>query len=522
MWLVLIAGVAAAAVVLALAVAQWTLRPLPRGVKHVRGLPLVGSAVAMGRDGAALLARHGPTFAMYMLRRPTLVLTHHADILAVSKQPRVFAAEPVQAAFAEAVCGTKASASLEVTDAYIHSLWPRYLGGAGLNPSTAVASRRLVRELSGVPGSYLGDAVGTAAAGDWTVVPRWYDLVFRLLFAAGFPAVMGAGMDPRPLVEAMGVLDNHVPLMVAGFPKMFTAKGFAALDAIGEVFRQQLVAAGLWTQDEPEILRNADGELAVSGLQMDRSKHFRDSGVYTVRDIAGMSVLIAWALQTNTAPGAFWSIVHLLASPAALAAVRAEVDAVAAAHPTFPLELPTTSASANAGAGDEGVSVNASTVYDKLFPVLTAATWESLRLATAPMIAREVTEACDITLPSTGETCSLQPGDSVYMVPTQHWDASLYPDPRTYDHTRFLAKATDAAKPRLPSMVFGTGAHMCPGRFLALNEIRAFVFVLLRDWDLELVAAGAGELPALDRTRFGLGVMPPATEMPVKIRRRMR
>ena len=73
-------------------------------------------------------------------------------------------------------------------------------------------------------------------------------------------------------------------------------------------------------------------------------------------------------------------------------------------------------------------------------------------------------------------------------------------------------------------MVFGTGAHMCPGRFLALNEIRAFVFVLLRDWDLELVAAGAqaGELPALDRTRFGLGVMPPATEMPVKIRRRMR
>jgi len=43
------------------------------------------------------------------------------------------------------------------------------------------------------------------------------------------------------------------------------------------------------------------------------------------------------------------------------------------------------------------------------------------------------------------------------------------------------------------SLVFGHGAHACPGRFFASNEIKVILIELLRNWEFRLKGGAAGE-----------------------------
>ncbi|ELR24819.1 cytochrome p450 superfamily protein [Acanthamoeba castellanii str. Neff] len=71
-------------------------------------------------------------------------------------------------------------------------------------------------------------------------------------------------------------------------------------------------------------------------------------------------------------------------------------------------------------------------------------------------------------------------------------------------------------------MPFGGGAGMCPGRFFARNELKLFVAVMIYYFDLELVPNEQGEikLPPLDETRLGIGILPPAKDLPFRFRLR--
>lgn len=73
------------------------------------------------------------------------------------------------------------------------------------------------------------------------------------------------------------------------------------------------------------------------------------------------------------------------------------------------------------------------------------------------------------------------------------WDAEFYENPLTYDGYRFLnMRSTDEEK--LAHLVstsakhpaFGHGAHACPGRFFAANEVKiALAHLLLKyEWKL--------------------------------------
>lgn len=59
-------------------------------------------------------------------------------------------------------------------------------------------------------------------------------------------------------------------------------------------------------------------------------------------------------------------------------------------------------------------------------------------------------------------------------------------------------------------MPFGSGISMCPGRFLAMNEMKMFLFLLLAHFDVEL---GENKAVRLDNSRMGLGILLPDTDI---------
>jgi len=72
------------------------------------------------------------------------------------------------------------------------------------------------------------------------------------------------------------------------------------------------------------------------------------------------------------------------------------------------------------------------------------------------------------------------------------WDPALYPNPDQFDGYRFLRKRKAGDKTsQFPQSspdynVFGGGRHLCPGRFLASNELKLTVAHILLNYDIRL------------------------------------
>jgi cytochrome P450 len=66
-------------------------------------------------------------------------------------------------------------------------------------------------------------------------------------------------------------------------------------------------------------------------------------------------------------------------------------------------------------------------------------------------------------------------------------------------------------------MPYGAGEHMCPGRFLAKQEIIGGSAIFLANYEVNLLVHD-GWVPTPDMTKFGTGAIPPTDKVPVRIR----
>lgn len=102
----------------------------------------------------------------------------------------------------------------------------------------------------------------------------------------------------------------------------------------------------------------------------------------------------------------------------------------------------------------------------------------------------------------------LRKGQMVITDVMHMWDAAYYPDPGTFDPHRFLrmrgtgltgtgtgaaAAAAQLASTSEAHTGFGHGAHACPGRFFAANEIKILLCHMLLKYDWRLAGGGAAE-----------------------------
>jgi cytochrome P450 len=70
-------------------------------------------------------------------------------------------------------------------------------------------------------------------------------------------------------------------------------------------------------------------------------------------------------------------------------------------------------------------------------------------------------------------------------------DERRFPDARAFDPARWLSGAT-AGSPKRVSMPFGAGPRLCPGRYLAILEMKMVMTMLLNNFEIEHVSTPDG------------------------------
>lgn len=101
------------------------------------------------------------------------------------------------------------------------------------------------------------------------------------------------------------------------------------------------------------------------------------------------------------------------------------------------------------------------------------------------------------------------PAKSRVMVPTRelHFDSSVFgPTSSSFQPDRFLTSKDDLTK-SASFRPFGGGISHCPGRFIAQQEIKMVVVLILRNWEVEIV--DGSNMPELETKIPTTGVMGP-------------
>lgn len=205
----------------------------------------------------------------------------------------------------------------------------------------------------------------------------------------------------------------------------------------------------------------------------------------TDADVAGNVFTLLLAGEDTTAHTLAWLAWLLHAHPAVLARARAEVDAALGGRAA----LPETFEQA------QGLDF------------LEACALEALRLKpVAPFLIREAardTALCGVALARGTLVCALLRPAAL--------DARHFADPQAFDPARWLGgEAGAAGATRRVALPFGAGPRMCPGRYLALLEIKVLLAMLLRNFELAEVRTPLGGAP---REQMALAMGPEPFEV---------
>jgi cytochrome P450 len=168
-----------------------------------------------------------------------------------------------------------------------------------------------------------------------------------------------------------------------------------------------------------------------------------------------------FATTANTPQSAALCFLHILATPALYARVRAEQGALVKVH--------------GSGLSSEAL---------RNMELLTACFHETLRMYAPGMhlrIARKKVNMGPFHLPA-GRLIAFSPY-------TLHHDTEHYTDPFVFDPDRFVAGPRLPARAPEPShfIPFGRGPHACLGKNLARYEVLSCLAKMVRSWDIELV-----------------------------------
>jgi cytochrome P450 len=141
---------------------------------------------------------------------------------------------------------------------------------------------------------------------------------------------------------------------------------------------------------------------------------------------------------------------------------------------------------------------------------LDACAAETMRLKpVAPFLALQAlrdTKLGDVAVPQGTQLWCVLRRDSV--------DERLFPEPQRFEPARWLGGGAGlAAGARRAAMPFGSGPRTCPGRYLALLEMKMVMAMLLASFDIESVDTPDGA-PAEERMAF--------TMQPVGLHMRLR
>jgi len=211
---------------------------------------------------------------------------------------------------------------------------------------------------------------------------------------------------------------------------------------------------------------------------------------FTDQELVSNAILSVIGGEDTTANTMAWMINLLAQNPAAAAALAAEADTLL---------------------GDEPLAREWELM--KQFPYLEAAHNETQRLrSVAPFIGLGSNADCVIA-------DTLIPKDSAVIVSTvgEGLDEAQFPDNEAFKPERWIFEHKPAREddPTRKIFPFGGGSRLCPGRFLALTEIKVVMSMIVHNFELELDS----KAPPVDQImNFFMG--PSAVPVRLKLRTR--
>jgi cytochrome P450 len=186
------------------------------------------------------------------------------------------------------------------------------------------------------------------------------------------------------------------------------------------------------------------------------------------KDVAGNVLTMLLAGEDTTANTLAWMFTLLFKEPGACARLAAEAALLA------PSGVPDTQEQAGAAVFAEACANEAM----RIKPV-------------APFLfleARHDTVVENVRIP--------QGGLIMLLLRRGANDSRYFAEPERFDATRWLGEERSAAplaSPKRVSMPFGAGPRLCPGRYLALLEIKMVTAMLFRNFEIEELYSEAGK-----------------------------
>lgn len=482
--------------------------------------PLLGMALHGGRYLKHLGLAHSGRLPIFTLPVPfsrLYIVTSPPLAAAVQRASRSLSFAPLVPDITRRVLGLDARTVAIVRDRVdepggggflgeVQALVYGYLapGGGQLEALSLAAARELAEQVhgaAGAPGLMSGEEEEVPDLLVW--VRRFVAQgTGRLLYGERNPLALDAGLE-----EAFWDFDHGLGGLLAGVLPWLTArKAYRGRERLVAAFEGWIRAGRHQGDDVPDIIK-------------ERVRIANEHG-FTPQATARSEVSFLFAGIVNTATTTFWTVLQVFARRDLLAEVRHEVGRCGE----------------SGGEGEVRLSLEQ---LKTACPTLLAVVRECLRLGSDNYSVRLVKTDTEL-----GEGQYMLKAGSVVQIAggVIHADREIWGDnAAVFDHTRFLtmqqapghgqsAEAKERPRPQqTPSggvhpaafRAFGGGKTLCPGRHFAINEILAFVAVIVLTFDIE-AADGTGKIsiPKKDDGVLPVHILGPVE--PVKVRVRVR
>lgn len=240
-----------------------------------------------------------------------------------------------------------------------------------------------------------------------------------------------------------------------------------------------------------------NGQESASGLIKARYEVNRKFGM-SIDDIAHFDLAVSYGLLVNTVPATAWSLLNLYSRPSLLEEIRTSVMSHVRA-------LLNSSGKLTRSVDMAGIAAGC--------PLLVSLVQETLRVQSTNASTRMVLK--DTYL----EDKYYLKKRSVLLVPSAelHSKPAIWgPTVGEFDPWRFTKKRKGA--PPVPASAwraYGSGASVCPGRFLAANEVMIVLVIMMLKYDLEPVQGEWTSPPS--RPHITTSILTPLKDVLVRI-----